>query len=66
MLNLLRYRTTADYSKTPDLAPESPISGESAYRLYLKHTLPHLEQSGGEVLLYAQGGEFLIGPGDER
>lgn len=66
MLNLLRFRKTADYSKSPELAPASPISGESAYRLYMKHTLPYLERSGGEVVLYAKGGKFLIGPSEER
>jgi hypothetical protein len=66
MLNLLRFRPVADYSATPDLAPASPISGETAYRLYMEHTLPHLKQSGGEVLFFGKGGEFLIGPSDER
>jgi hypothetical protein len=66
MLNLLRFRPVADYSATPDLAPASPISGETAYRLYMERTLPHLKQSGGEVLFFGKGGEFLIGPSDER
>ncbi len=66
MLNLLRFRPVADYSATPDLAPASPISGETAYRLYMEHTLPYLKQSGGEVLFFGKGGEFLIGPSDER
>ena len=66
MLNLLRFRPVADYSATPDLAPASPISGETAYRLYMEHTLPHLKRSGGEVLFFGKGGEFLIGPSDER
>lgn len=66
MLNLLRFRPVADYSATPDLAPASPISGEAAYRLYMDHTLPYLQKSGGEVLFFGQGGEFLIGPSEER
>jgi hypothetical protein len=66
MLNLLRFRATADYSATPDMAPTSPITGEEAYRLYLEHTLPHLEASGGELLFYGRGGDFLIGPTHER
>ena len=66
MLNLLRFRATADYSATPELAPQTPISGEAAYRLYMQHTLPHLEQSGGEVLFFGKGGPFLIGPAEER
>lgn len=65
MLNLLRFRAVADYAETPQLAPAAPISGEAAYRLYMEHTLPFLKASGGEVLFYGRGGEFLIGPSDE-
>jgi hypothetical protein len=66
MLNLLRFRRVADYSATPDLGPASPITGEAAYRLYMKHTLPHLERSGGGLLFFGRGGDFLIGPSEER
>ena len=66
MLNLLRFREVADYTATPELAPKTPISGAAAYRRYLEFTLPHLEKSGGEVTFLAKGGQFLIGPTDER
>ena len=66
MLNLLRFRAVADYSATPELAPAAPISGAAAYDLYIAHTLPHLAESGGEVLFLGEGGPFLIGPGAER
>jgi uncharacterized protein (DUF1330 family) len=66
MLNLLRYRALADYSSSPDLAPTEPITGEAAYRLYMEHTQPFLERSGGEVLFHGSAGGFLIGPSDER
>lgn len=66
MLNLLRFRETADYSAHPELAPESPISGRAAYELYMAHTLPFLRASGGELELVADGGPFLIGPPGER
>lgn len=66
MLNLLRFRPVADYSAAPGLAPGEPISGEAAYRLYMQHTMPHLENSGGRLLFYGRGGPFLIGPDDER
>ena len=66
MLNLLRFRATADYSAAPELAPTAPISGEAAYRIYMEHTLPHLENSGGKVIFYGKGGDFLIGPSGER
>jgi hypothetical protein len=66
MLNLLRFRTVADYTAAPELMPGSPISGEEAYRLYMEHTLPYLQASGGELVFYGRGGNFLIGPTDER
>lgn len=66
MLNLLRYRAIADYSATPHLAPSAPINGEEAYRLYMVHTMPHLERSGGKLLFFGRGGRFLIGPDNER
>lgn len=65
MLNLMRFRSVADYSATPELAPPSPISGEAAYKLYMDHTLPFLLKSGGEILFYGKGGSYLIGPPDE-
>lgn len=65
MLNLLKFRDVADYSASPELSPAEPISGKAAYRLYMEHTLPHLQASGGEVLFYGKGGHFLIGPMDE-
>jgi len=66
MLNLLRFRECADYSATPHLAPREPISGAAAYQLYMRHTLPHLKKSGGEIIFFGKGGNFLIGPPDER
>jgi uncharacterized protein (DUF1330 family) len=66
MLNLLRFRAVADYSTSPELGPDQPITGEAAYRLYMSHTMPHLEKSGGKLLFYGRGGPFLIGPNDER
>lgn len=66
MLNLLRFRDTADYSTVPELAPDTPISGAQAFRLYIDHTLPHLRESGGELLFLGTGGAFLIGPDAER
>lgn len=44
MLNLLRFRQLADYSATPALMPNEPISGKRAYQLYVDHTLPYLTQ----------------------
>lgn len=66
MLNLLRLRDVADYSASPELAPETPISGRDAFDLYIAHTLPLLRDSGGELLFLGDGGAFLIGPPEEK
>ncbi|MEP9377504.1 DUF1330 domain-containing protein [Aquabacter sp. CN5-332] len=66
VLNLLRFRKTADYSSAPHLAPAAPISGAEAYDRYIDHTLPHLRESGGDILFMGEGGAFLIGPEGER
>lgn len=66
MLNLLRFRDQADYSRSPELAPDQPISGRDAYHRYEATTLPLLQAAGGEVVFYADGGAPLIGPGDAR
>lgn len=66
MLNMLRFRETADYSANPELAPEKPISGAEAFDLYVSHTLPFLHESGGDVQFLGEGGSFLIGPEHER
>jgi len=50
----------------PNLAPPVPIAGEEAYRLYVEHTRPYLERSGGKLLFFGRGGKFLIRPADER
>jgi len=65
MLNLLRFRKIADYSTSPELMPDEPISGKEAYQLYIDHTLPFLKSSGGEILLMGEGGNYLIGPTNE-
>jgi hypothetical protein len=44
MLNLLRFPKVADYSATPELAPETPISGAAAYRRYMELTLPQVSR----------------------
>lgn len=66
MLNLLRFRETADYSASPDLAPDAPISGAEAYQIYSAHTLPLLAEVGGEAIFMGTGGPLLIGPSEGR
>ena len=55
MLNLLRFRDIADYAATPELAPDTPISGAAAFERYIAHTLPLLRASGGDLLFLDQG-----------
>lgn len=66
MLNLLRFRTHADYAHTPSLAPGEPISGQAAYRKYMARTGAILARRGGEVVFLGEGGAFLIGPEQEQ
>jgi len=66
MLNLLRFRETADYSAAPELAPETPISGAVAFQKYIDHTLPYLRETGGDLVFLGSGDRFLIGPEAER
>ena len=66
MLNLVRFRETADYTDFPDLAPVEPISGRKAYEIYMGHTLPFLNAAGGELRLGGEGGHHPIGPTTER
>ena len=66
MLNLLRFRETADYSANPELAPKTPITGAEAFDCYIRHTLPFLHESGGELLFLGAGGLLLVGPEHER
>ncbi|MDQ8936521.1 DUF1330 domain-containing protein [Acinetobacter rudis] len=65
MLNLLHFREIADYSAFPEQAPLTAISGKEAFQLYIDHTLPFLQATGGDILFLANAGEFFIGPLDE-
>ncbi len=66
MLNMLRFRDVADYSTSPELAPDEPISGQEAYQKYMAHTAPFLQKSGGELAFAGMGGKYLIGPDDQQ
>ena len=66
MLNLLRFRDIADYSDFPELEPLLPISGRAAYEAYIRHTRPFLEATGGSVVMVGEGGNFFVGPNEER
>lgn len=65
MLNLLRFKDTADFSSDPELKPVEPISGEKAYQIYMKHTTPFLQEAESELIFKGKAGAMLIGPEDE-
>lgn len=66
MLNLLRFRQVADYSRSPELRPDEDVTGAEAYQRYAQHTAPFLSEVGGEVVFAGRGGHALIGGEDER
>ena len=66
MLNLLKFRATADYSGIEELKPTKEISGEEAYKLYMKTTLPELEKAGSRIIYFGKSQNVLIGPDSEK
>jgi len=66
MLNLLRFKTEADYSELASIQPEKEISGEEAYQLYIDYTTPLLKKAGSRILFYGNSGHFLIGSKQEK
>lgn len=66
MLNLLKFRETADYTKLEALKPTKNISGEKAYHLYMESTLPELEKVGSRIIYFGKSRNFLIGPDSEK
>ena len=66
MLNLLKFRETADYTNLEELKPTKNISGEEAYQLYMDSTLPELEKAGSRIIYFGKSRNFLIGPDSEK
>jgi hypothetical protein len=46
--------------------PEDSISGREAFQRYINHTLPFLQESGGEINFLGEGGKYFIGPDAEK
>lgn len=65
MLNLLKFKAIADYSDSPHLQPNAPISGKAAYDLYMKNVTPLLAKAGSSLIFSGKGGQVVIGPTDE-
>ncbi len=66
MLNLLRYRDTADYSASPDLDPGPAITGREAYERYSEGVLPLLAAVGGGIEMWGACLGTVIGPDAEE
>ncbi|MDW7693826.1 DUF1330 domain-containing protein [Flammeovirgaceae bacterium SG7u.111] len=66
MLNLLRFRQNADYTNLGQIKPDEEVSGEEAYQLYMKSTLPELKKAGSRIIYYGKSKDFLIGPEPEK
>jgi uncharacterized protein (DUF1330 family) len=62
MLSLLGFRDLADDARCPEIAPDLAISGAEGFDPYIRHTLPFLKKSGGELPFLGRGAAFLIGP----
>jgi uncharacterized protein (DUF1330 family) len=66
MLNLLRYRDTADYTECPELDPGRPVTGREAYTSYTEGVLPILAGLGGGIEMFGGCHGTLIGPQGEE
>ena len=66
MLNLLKFKEIADYTGFDELRPAKEISGEAAYRKYMKHVSPEIKRVGSKVIYYGKANHFIIGPEHEK
>ena len=66
MLNLLKFRQLADFTKLEKIRPEKNISGGEAYQLYMQNTQPLLEKAGSRILYFGKSQNFLIGPESQK
>lgn len=64
MLNLLKFKSIADYSEFPSIAPKNEITGEEAYKIYMESISPLLKEAGSKILFQGKCQSYLIGPDD--
>lgn len=64
MLNLVRFRESADYPADHPRAGDG-LTGAEAYALYGRESAPVLEKVGGTILWRGRFEAVLIGPADE-
>lgn len=67
MLNMLKFREVAEYPAAYlDEHPEAAgRTGQEAYEIYSKATMPHVFSVGGQLLWMGQARASLIGPAEE-
>lgn len=65
MINLLRFRDSADYPEDHPAAEET-LSGADAYRRYSKASAPVFERVGGQIVWSGTPEMVLIGPAEEQ
>ncbi len=63
MINLLRYRESAEY---PDGFDAAPCSGREAYGRYGVEAVKHVAAAGGRMLWMGEARFTVIGPDDEQ
>jgi hypothetical protein len=66
MLNLYRLREFPDYSASPELEPDTPISGAEAFEQLAATLDAELAQVGAEVIFRGEGTVPFVGPACER
>ena len=66
MLNLFRLLDAPDYSKHPELEPDTPATCRELFFNYIASMDKLLVRFGIERIFLADGGPCLVGPPDER
>ncbi len=65
MINLIRFRTRANYPVDHACAQEN-LSGEQAYQRYMAATAPFIAKLGARVVWVGTPNLVVIGPSEER
>ena len=66
MLNLFRLRDLPDYSRHPELEPDTPVSCLELFFRYMANMDQYLAKIGAKRIFLAKGAPCLVGPPGER
>lgn len=66
MLNLFRLRDVPDFSKHPEMEPDTPMSSRELFYRYIAENDLLLDRVGAKRVFLADSGPLLIGPDGER